>query len=99
MLVIIDLTVVREDERTQHHGLTAAFGQILYGESPVSQGRARRAPQAVAVGSAMLHALRHEPRGCAARSRSDDTDYAAHARQSSATDGSEVPLAIGRLFV
>jgi hypothetical protein len=51
----------------------------------VPKDRARLAPNAVAVGAPMAQTLGHELDCFDACARSDDADYAAHGRQSSAT--------------
>jgi hypothetical protein len=57
-------------------------------------------PHAVAVRTPMTQPLRHELYCFAARAGSDDTDYATHGRQSSATPAlRNVSLAIGQRFV
>jgi hypothetical protein len=57
-------------------------------------------PNTLVVRTPMAQALRHELDCFAAGSRPDDTDYAAHGRQSSATPAfRNVPLAIGQRFV
>src|ERR1700688_534252 len=91
MFVIIYLTVIGERQRPQHHGLMTALGQILDGEPAVPKGHAWSGPNAVAVRAPMTQALRHELNCFAARARSDNTDYATHGRQSSATLGRSLP--------
>src|ERR1019366_292764 len=87
LLVVVDLAVVGKHQRAQHHGLRPCRGRILDGEPPVPQCGSRRGPNALAVRATMPQALRHGLDCVAARARSDDTDYAAHGRQSSATSG------------
>ncbi len=53
----------------------------------MTQDRSRRAPNTVAVRAPVAQTLRHELDCFDACARSDDTDYAAHGRQSSATPG------------
>jgi len=97
MFVVVNLTVVGEHQRPQDHGLMPREGRILDGEPAETEGRARMGPNTLVVGTPMAQALRHELDCFAAGSRPDDTDYAAHGRQSSATR--HVPLAIGQRFV
>ena len=100
MFVVVNLTVVGEHQRPQHHRLMTRRGRILDGEPTETEGRARMGPNTLVVGTPMAQALRHELDCFAAGPRPDDTDYAAHGRQSSATPAfRNVPLAIGRRFV
>jgi hypothetical protein len=93
--VVVYLTVISEHEMPQDHGLMTALGQILNGEPTETEGRARIGPNAGVVRAPMPQALRHELYGFAARSRSDDADYATHGAQSSATPGlRNVPLGL-----
>ena len=83
-LVIVELAVVGQHLRAEHHGLMAAVRQIQNRQPAVRQGDARLAPHAFAVGTAMPQALRHAAGDLGARPRTDNSRYTTHGRQSSA---------------
>ena len=85
VLVIVDLAVVREHMRAQHHRLVAARRQIQDRQPAVTENDARLAPHAFTVRSAMPQTLRHGVDRVNAGSRTDDPGDSAHGRQSIAT--------------